>query len=174
MERVNHEVFLHGQDVKYNTKFMTCYSGVLCRKIYWCKHGYKLTVSGTVSTFSYLGATYLLTWKHCLSQFVLHVMAKVLNKKPRNKRNRCTIKRTLFTWTRLTQTPINLNNFPCIWPHFSFSSHLQSANSDSLNSILFLSLSASFVGIFLMLSFSYNPSHTVCFWSFLLVYLLHL
>ena len=109
MERVNHEVFLHGQDVKYNTKFMRCYSGVLCHKIHWCKHGYKLTVSGTVSTFSYLGATHLLTWKHCLSQFVLHVMAKVLNKKPRNKRNRCTIRRTLFTWTRLTQTPTNLN-----------------------------------------------------------------
>ena len=109
MERVNHEVFLHGQDVKYNTKFMRCYSGVLCRKIYWCKHGYKLTVSGTVSTFSYLGATYLLTWKHCLSQFVLHVMAKVLNKKPRNKRNRCTVRRTFFTWTWLTQTPTHLN-----------------------------------------------------------------
>ena len=117
MERVNHEVFLHGQDVKYNTKFMKCYSGVLCRKIYWCKHGYKLTVSGTVSTFSYLGATYLLTWKHCLSQFVLHVMAKVLNKKPRNKRNRCTIRRTLFTWTRLTQTPTNSNPPPTQTPH---------------------------------------------------------
>ena len=106
---LNHEVFLHGQDVKYNTKFMKCYSGVLCHKIHWCKHGYKLTVSGTVSTFSYLGATYLLTWKHCLSQFVLHVMAKVLNKKPRNKRNRCTVRRTLFTWTWLTQTPTHLN-----------------------------------------------------------------
>ena len=91
------------------TKFMRCYSGVLCHKIHWCKHGYKLTVSGTVSTFSYLGATHLLTWKHCLSQFVLHVMAKVLNKKPRNKRNRCTVRRTLFTWTWLTQTPTHLN-----------------------------------------------------------------
>ena len=109
MERVNHKVFLHGQDVKCNTKFMRCYSRVLYCKIHWCKRGYKLTVSGTVSTFSYLGATHLLTWKHCLSQFVLHVMAKVLNKKPRNKRNRCTVRRTLFTWTWLTQTPTHLN-----------------------------------------------------------------
>ena len=109
IERVNHKVFLQGQDVKCNTKFMRCYSGVLCCKIYWCKHGYNLTVSGTVSTFSYLGATHLLTLKHCLSQFVLHVMAKVLNKKPRNKRNRCTVRRTLFTWTWLTQTPTHLN-----------------------------------------------------------------
>ena len=87
MERVNHKVFLHSQDVKCNTKFMRCYSGVLCCKIHRCQHGYKLTVSGTVSTFSYLGATHLLTLKHCLSQFVLHITAKVLNKKPRNKRN---------------------------------------------------------------------------------------
>ena len=69
----------------------------------------KLTVSGIVYTFSYLGATHLLTLKHCLSQFVLHVMAKVLNKKPRNKRNRCTVRRTPLTWTWLTQTPTNFN-----------------------------------------------------------------
>ena len=105
MQWSNQKVFLHGQNVKCNTKFMRCYSGVLCHKIHWCKHGYKLTVSGIVSTFSYLGATHLLTLKHCLSQFVLHIMAKVLNKKPRNKRNRCTVRRTLFTWTWLTQTP---------------------------------------------------------------------
>ena len=37
MERVNHKVFLHGQNVKCNTKFMRCYCGVLCRKIHWCK-----------------------------------------------------------------------------------------------------------------------------------------
>ena len=41
-------------------------------------------------------------------------MAKVwakenLNNKPRNKRNRWTVRRTLFTLTWLTQTPTNLN-----------------------------------------------------------------